>query len=283
MTGTDDQTVTRVVSHDGTEIAFWSSGDGPPLVLVHGAPADHTRWRPLLPYLEPHATVHTMDRRGRAASGDAPDYSLAREFEDVAAVVDAIADASGFAVDLYGHSFGGLCAFGGAALTSNVRRLVLYEGWPSVNPDAHAFPPGVGERVDALLAEGDDEAIAETVFREMLMMSDEELRRFQALASWPGRVAAARRIPRELRAGSEAPFDPKQAAKIAVPTLLLTGSDSRDPSTADIETVAAALPDARVVVLGGQQHVADILAPELFAEQVVAFLRDHTQGAGNLL
>ncbi|MDP8927052.1 MAG: alpha/beta hydrolase [Actinomycetota bacterium] len=68
-----------------------------------------------------------------------------------------------------------------------------------------------------------------------------------------------------------------------MPTLLLTGSDSRDPSTADIETVAAALPDARVVVLGGQQHVADILAPELFAEQVVAFLRDHTQGAGNLL
>jgi len=41
--------VTRVVSRDDTEIAYLTSGDGPPLVLVHGAPADHTRWLPLLP------------------------------------------------------------------------------------------------------------------------------------------------------------------------------------------------------------------------------------------
>jgi pimeloyl-ACP methyl ester carboxylesterase len=85
-------TVTRVVSRHGTEIACWSSGEGPPLVLVHGTTADHTRWRPLLPYLEPHATVHALDRRGRGASGDAPDYRVAREFEDVAAVVDAVAE-----------------------------------------------------------------------------------------------------------------------------------------------------------------------------------------------
>ena len=87
MTGTTEATVTRVASRDGTEIGWWTSGEGPPLVLVHGAVADHTRWRPLLPYLEAHATVHAMDRRGRGASGDAPVYDLAREFEDVAAVV----------------------------------------------------------------------------------------------------------------------------------------------------------------------------------------------------
>jgi pimeloyl-ACP methyl ester carboxylesterase len=77
-------TVTRVVSGDGTAIAYWTSGVGPPLVLVHGTTADPTRWRPLLPYLEPHATVHAIDRRGRGASGDAPDYQVTREFEDVA-------------------------------------------------------------------------------------------------------------------------------------------------------------------------------------------------------
>jgi pimeloyl-ACP methyl ester carboxylesterase len=46
-----------VESRDGTEIAYWTTGKGPPLVVVHGTPADHTRWRPLLPYLEPHFTV----------------------------------------------------------------------------------------------------------------------------------------------------------------------------------------------------------------------------------
>ena len=61
----------RVVSSDGTPIAVWRSGDGPPLVLVHGAAADHTRWRPVLPALEERFTVLAMDRRGRGASGDA--------------------------------------------------------------------------------------------------------------------------------------------------------------------------------------------------------------------
>jgi len=60
---TDEPGVLRVVSRDGTEFACWTGGHGPPLVVVRGTPADHTRWRPLLPNLEPHVTVHTMDRR----------------------------------------------------------------------------------------------------------------------------------------------------------------------------------------------------------------------------
>lgn len=272
--GPGESTATRVVSRDGTEIAHWTSGVGPPLVLVHGTTADHTRWRPLLPYLEPHATVHAMDRRGRGASGDGPDYDLAREFEDVAAVVDAVADASGSAVDVLGHSFGGLCAFGGATLTSNIRKLMLYEGWPPPNPDAWALPPGVEERLDALLAEGNREAVLGTFFREVVRMPEEEFIVYRALPAWQARIAAAHTITRESRAEQAAPFDPEQAAKITVPVLLLTGGDSPDFFKADIDTVAAALPDARIVVIEGQQHIAIDLVPEVFADHVVAFLRD---------
>ena len=272
--GPGESTATRVVSRDGTEIAHWTSGVGPPLVLVHGTTADHTRWRPLLPYLEPHATVHAMDRRGRGASGDGPDYDLAREFEDVAAVVDAVADASGSAVDVLGHSFGGLCAFGGATLTSNIRKLMLYEGWPPPNPDALALPPGVEERLDALLAEGNREAVLGTFFREVVRMPEEEFIVYRALPAWQARIAAAHTITRESRAEQAAPFDPEQAAKITVPVLLLTGGDSPDFFKADIDTVAAALPDARIVVIEGQQHIAIDLVPEVFADHVVAFLRD---------
>jgi pimeloyl-ACP methyl ester carboxylesterase len=273
MTGTAEATQTRVPSRDGTEIGYWTSGQGPPLVLVHGAVADHRRWRPLLPYLEPHATVHALDRRGRGASGDAPGYDLAREFEDVAAVVDAVAEASGSAVDVYGHSFGGLCAFGAATLTANLGRLVLYEGWPPADSADRELPPGVGERLDALLAEGNHDAVVETMFREVVRMPEAELAALRAQPSWPARVAAAPTITRELRALPRVSFDPAQAARITVPTLLLTGSVSRDPFAADIGMVAAALPDARVVVLEGQQHVADILEPEGFAGHLVGFLR----------
>jgi pimeloyl-ACP methyl ester carboxylesterase len=263
-----------VASKDGTEIAYWTSGKGPPLVLVHGTPADHTRWRPLLPYLESHATVHAMDRRGRGGSADGEEYTLEREYEDVAAVVDAVAEASGSAVDVYGHSHGGICAFGGATLTSNIRKLVLYEGWALPNPEVYALPWDLEERMDALLASGELDAVVETLFRELESMSEEDLSALRSAPSWPGRVAAAPTITRELRAEGGARLDPEQAAKISVPVLLLTGENSSDPSKADIETVAAALPDARIEVLKGQEHVADILVPKTFSEYVLAFLRN---------
>jgi pimeloyl-ACP methyl ester carboxylesterase len=274
MTRTDEMTVTRVVSRDGTEIAYWTSGDGPPLVLVHGTTADHTRWRTLLPYLEPHATVHAMDRRGRGTSGDGPAYDMAREFEDVAAVVDAVADASGSAVDVLGHSYGGHCVFGAAALTPNIHKVVLYEGWPAPNPDALAVPPEIAERIEALLAEGEPEAALETFFRSVVMMPDEEFRTYRALPAWQARIAAAHTIMRECRSETRAAFDPDQAVNITVPVLLLVGQDSPDSMKADYQTVASALPDARVIVLEGQQHIAIDLIPELFARHVVAFLRD---------
>jgi len=272
MTSTTEATETRVVSRDGTEIACWTTGDGPPLVLVHGTTADHTRWRPLLPYLEPHATVHAMDRRGRGASGDAPDYELSREFEDVVAVIDAVAEASGSAVDVYGHSHGGLCAFHAARLTASIRKLVLYEGWPPANPDAFALQPGVAERLEALLGEGDAEGALETFMRHVVRVTEEELGAIRSQPSWPARVAAAHTIPREsLRVDA---FDPEQAAEIIAPVLLLTGGDSPDFLRNGIEAVAAALPNARIAVIEGQQHLADVLVPERFADHVVAFLRE---------
>lgn len=272
MTEAGRAVMSRVVSRDGTEIVYRTTGEGPPLVLVHGACADRTRWRPLLPYLEPHVTVHAMDRRGRGASGDGSNYDLAREAEDVAAVVDAVAEASGSGVDVYGHSHGGFCAFGAATRTRNIRKLVLYEGWPAPEPEVYALAPEVQERMDALLAKGDHEGVVETLFRDYLEMSEEDLRAFKAAPSWPGRVAAAHTITRELRAECAARLDPREAASITFPVLLVTGELSADPARTCIEAVASALPDARVLTLEGQEHAADALAPEVFAREILGFL-----------
>jgi pimeloyl-ACP methyl ester carboxylesterase len=124
------------------------------------------------------------------------------------------------------------------------------------------------------LAAGDRDAVVETLFRELELLSDEDMRAFKAASSWPGRVAAAHTITREVRAETGARLDPELAGRITVPVLLLTGETSSDPSKADIEAVAAALPDARIVVIKDQEHVADVLVPEVFAEHVLAFLRD---------
>jgi len=103
-------------------------------VLVHGGTADHTRWLSILPALEERFTVYAVDRRGRGLSGDAPEYAIEREFEDVAAVVDAIDGP----VDVLGHSYGALCALEAALLTDKIRRLALYE--PPVPTGRQMFP-----------------------------------------------------------------------------------------------------------------------------------------------
>lgn len=77
---------------------------------------------------------------------------------------------------------------------------------------------------------------------------------------------------RELRAG--AILEPERAAKVTVPIMLLVGGDTPDALRHDPETVAAALPDARIEVLDGQQHIAHRHVPEVFAQHVLAFLRD---------
>ena len=113
-----DRQAETITFRDGTPVAYWRSGEGPPLVLVHGTAADHSRWRPVLPALEEHFTVYAVDRRGRGGSGDSDDYTVEREFEDVAAVVDSI----GESVNLLGHSYGGLLALEATLLTGNVRQ-----------------------------------------------------------------------------------------------------------------------------------------------------------------
>ncbi len=81
-----------VKSADGTLIGYSRTGDGAPLVLVHWIWADAGRWDAVMRALEEHYTVYAMDRRGRGMSGDNPSYALEREFEDVAALVDAIGE-----------------------------------------------------------------------------------------------------------------------------------------------------------------------------------------------
>jgi len=269
-----------VASRDGTEIAYWTSGSGAPLVLIHGAPADHTRWRPLLPYLEQHVTVHAIDRRGRGASGDATEYSLEREYEDVAAVVDAVAAASGAQVDVYGHSHGGIVAFGAATLTKNIRKLLLYEGWPVPDPSIYALPAEVVRRMDTLLAAGDRDGVVEALFRSVEEMSDEDMAMLRRAPSWPGRVAAAHTVTREILGESRARLDAEQAVKISVPVLLMIGEKSSDPARRGVGAVAAALPNARLLVLAGQQHIADILDPENFAKHLLEFLHPAASTGG---
>jgi pimeloyl-ACP methyl ester carboxylesterase len=269
VTTTNQPTKSIVASSDGTPIAYWRSGHGDPLVVVHGGTSDHTRWNTLLPLLEPHVLVCTMDRRGRGESGDGPRYSIERERDDVVCVVDAVARDTGAKVDLFGHSYGALVSLEAALVTANLRRLVLYEPPSGVEP--LAIPLEFIDRVEALVAAGHGEEAVLTFFGG-IGMPDADMAALRAHPAWPVRVANAGTIVREARAVAAYQPHPDRLAAITAPTLLLTGSDSPPPLLAAAERLAGCIPSAEVVVLEGQGHDALDTSPALFVNEVVSFL-----------
>jgi pimeloyl-ACP methyl ester carboxylesterase len=260
-----------IISTDQTPIAVQMSGEGPSLVLVHGGTADHTRWRTVLPLLEPHATVYAVDRRGRGGSGDHSDHSLEKEFDDIAAVVGEVSARTGGPVDLLGHSYGGICALGAARLNpGSVRRLVLYE--PPIGPAGVLMTPNLVDRLDDLLAQDRREELLVTFFREEVMVPPEGIEALRSLPAWQGRVAAAHTIPRELREVLRFDATPQWLTAVPVPTLLLVGGESHALFQQATQFVHDHLPDSQVAIIRGQEHLAMDGAPEVFAELVLEFL-----------
>lgn len=258
----------KIASRDGTEIAFARSGKGPPLVLVHGTTADHTRWNGLLPRFEETFTVLAMDRRGRGASGDAPDYALDHEFDDVAAVLRA----AGSGVSLLGHSFGALCAMEAALRVDNLRRMVLYEPVFRISEET-LYPPEISDRLHALFDSGDRDALLGAFFRDVVGMPDDQIEKLREDPSWPARVASAHTALREM-AEDTYEFRPERFAKLNVPTLLLIGETSPDKLASPSRALHAALPESRLAILTGQGHVAMTTAPAVFLDAVLGFLSE---------
>ena len=259
------------MSEDGTHIGYRCSGEGPPLVLVHGTSADHARWAPVLPALGERFAVYAIDRRGQAGSGDARDHSLEREVEDVEAVVDFVGGAVGGPVRLIGHSYGAICCLEAVLRRpASVDALVLYE--PPLPTGAAAFPAEAVGRVEALIEGGDTDGAVAVFLREVAGMPPPQVDRMRAEPDWPKRVAAAHTLPREARAAEGYALEPARLQELRTRTLLLLGGESPPLFEAATEALDEALPDSRVVVMPGQGHVAMHTAPELFASLVVGFL-----------
>ncbi len=254
----------QVVSADGTPIAVWRSGEGPPLVLVHGAAADHNRWAPVLPALGERFTVLAIDRRGREPSGDAGGYAIEKEYSDLAAVVEW----AGPEADVLGHSYGGICALEAALLTDRIRKLVLYE--PPMG--FLKSPPHVVQRLDELLTAGERDELVGYFMQQVAGLPPDQVELLRSLPAWEARLAVAHTIPREERASREYAFDPDRFREVRAPTLFLQGGDSPEPFRQAAEAVRDALPDCRVVVMQGQRHAAMDTATELFTNEVLGFL-----------
>jgi pimeloyl-ACP methyl ester carboxylesterase len=257
-----------VTSKDGTTIAFDQSGQGPALILVGGAfeqraMDSETAKLAALPLLSQHFTVFHFDRRGRGDSTDAQPYAVAREIEDI----DALIKEAGGSAFVFGISSGAALAFEAAlVLGGKVKKLAMYE--PPYNDDdtARQATRKLGKQLkEALGADRRGDAVA--LFMTYLGAPADSLDEMRQYPMWPMWEAIAPTFAYEVAVlGEDGSVPTERAASLAVPALIMDGGVSEWPSMhITAVALANAIPNAQHCTLEGQTHevAAEALAPVL--------------------
>jgi pimeloyl-ACP methyl ester carboxylesterase len=238
-----------ITSADGTTIALerdGTAGDLPALVIVTGAFNDRCSSVGLADVLRGRFTAYRFDRRGRGDSGDTPPWAVAREVEDLAAVLAV----TGETPYVYGHSSGAALALEAAAAGVAMRRLLVYEPPYTGGLGARASD---AEKLEALIAEGrlDDAAIA---FLRGTGAPQGAIERVRASAAWPGMVALAPTLAYDVRLVNDGTVPTQRYSAIAIPVLAVAGGLSPDWARQAAEEVAAAVSEGEARLVEGQNH-----------------------------
>jgi pimeloyl-ACP methyl ester carboxylesterase len=260
---------------NGLEIAYERVGEGPPLVLVHGATVDSRIWQPQLACLADEFTVVAWDEPGAGRSSDLPaDFALADYSNCLAALIGALALGPAHVAGL---------SWGGTVVQELYRHhpglvttLILadtYAGWKGSLP-----PEEVRARVAAV--------------RETLAKPPEEFDPGLALPGWFAGDSPAEFVG--LLTEMAADVRPESVGKamlmmaqaderdllprIAVPTLLIWGElDVRSPLSVARE-FEGSIPDSTLMVIPGAGHVSNLERPAEFNDAVREFCRAHPPG-----
>jgi pimeloyl-ACP methyl ester carboxylesterase len=261
----------EVVRANGLEIAYERVGEGPPLVLVHGAAVDSRMWRPQLTALAGDFAVVAWDEPGAGRSSDVPaDFALADYAHCLAALVVALdlgpAHVAGLswggtvALELYRHHPG---------LVATLILVDTYAGWKGSLPaeEVRARVEGVRQ----MLA-GADHLFDPTL--PGLFAGDPPAEFVPLLEEMAAAVRPASMRPALFAMGEADLRD--VLSRIAVPTLLVWGElDARSPLTVASQ-FEEAIPDAKLVVIPGAGHVSNLEQPEAFNDVVREFCRAHS-------
>ena len=145
--------MSKVLSKDGTLIAFDKVGSGPPIVMVTGAIA----FRAIDPsavelanLLAKDFTVINYNRRGRGESGDTQPYTVEREIQDLEALIDEV----GGSAFVNGISSGGALTLWAASNLGpdKIKKVTVYEP-PFAAGDHQGLPKDFVEKINTAVAE----------------------------------------------------------------------------------------------------------------------------------
>ena len=258
------------VDLDGIRIAYTRAGSGPPLVMVHGAPADRRTWQWMLPELSRDHTVIAWDAPGFGQSSDIDETWRAAQFADA---LKAFIAALGLErPHLVGHSFGTMVALSlferHPAVPASLVLIGGYAGWAGSLP-----PEEVARRLEMFLGMADlgdafDPKSYPGLFTDLIPADrDAALITMMRENIRPATVRAAGYT------GAETDLRPVLPT-VDVPTLVMHGeADARSP-LANAETLHAAISTSQLAVLPRLGHACVVEAPEVSATAIRRFVKN---------
>lgn len=250
-----------VTSRDGTSIAFDRTGSGPPLILVDGALCSRAFGpMPKLAALFAQSfTVYSYDRRGRGASGDTQPYDMAREVEDLEALIKE----AGGSASLLGLSSGAALAMEAAASGLPVDKLVMYEA-PYIGVDATGPVPDHVAKLRELLAADRRGDAVQYFMKDMVNVPSVFVWLMRAMVPVFSKLkAVAHTLPYDATVMRGFTVPTERAAAVRVPTLVIAGDKTQPRLIKAAEILAKTIPGAQYRSLKGQTHNVDgkVLAP----------------------
>jgi pimeloyl-ACP methyl ester carboxylesterase len=251
-----------VRSKDGVDISVQKVGSGPALLLIHGAMLNGSlSWAPVMSRLAGRFSVYAMDRRGRAPSGDAKEYSIAKEADDIAAVVDAI----GGPVIVLSHSYGALASLVALDRLKAVSHLILYEPPVTLKPRETDAVANMQRALDA----ADHAEVVTAFLRDQIGAPPEGIAALKSSPIFPTVLDIAPTLPRESREVNTHRLAVSPLASWKTRTTLLLGSQSVGLLRDAAFFVRDTIPSCSLVVLEGQGHGAMLDAPDYFASKIL--------------
>lgn len=272
MTFTQPQPGPVVFDRAGTTLSHQvRPGTGTPLVLVPGVMADAATWQPVTDAIELPNPVITLNRRGRAPSGAVgAGYSVGVEIADLRHVLDKLGHAH-----LFGWSYGALIALEAALDTTQVRSVTAYE------PVSRPFAPDVVPQLRGAIAAGDLDQAVTLINTEVSGFSADYVSELRRSPAWRVLRPLAAPLADELGAiNSHRPaFGSYRHLDIPVTLLLGALNENRAPYGTAFAPFAAALPQANLVRLPGQGHLAHVETPAALARAITAAVREAEAGS----
>jgi cystathionine beta-lyase/cystathionine gamma-synthase/pimeloyl-ACP methyl ester carboxylesterase len=251
-------------------IGYEDSGSGPPVVLVHGHPFDRSMWYPQVAYLASHGyRTIAADLRGYGESTVVPGKCRLEDFaRDIAGLLDHL-DVP--AAVLCGLSMGGQIVLEFCRLFAR-RVLAVVLADTSAPADTEAGAELRRATAERLLAEGMVGYAAEVLPK---MISRQTLTRRPDVAAHvsgmmrgtsPAGAAAA------LRGRAERPDYVGLLTELAIPALVLVGSDDEFTPLADARLLADRIPGAALTVIPDAGHLPNLEQPAAFNRALGRFL-----------